>query len=374
MPKDINSRLSQLSTRRRSLDRINKLSAHYATDLLTKSLASESWQGRATRQPHTQYTLGAMAAVDADDTRLHVESAEKVGAQLKAGLSMPLSFRIQGSVALDVHIRRVSDIDLLVLDDRFLTYDTSGVRANSGHYCGTHLTSLGALLEVRRDTESLLKIKYPAATVDCSGGKCIAMSGGSLARPVDVVPSHWNDTVEYQASQQIHDRGVVILNKKVPEIIRNLPFLHIKRVHDRDAIILGGLKKAIRLTKNVKADAENQATASGLPSFDIAALMYHADQSALLLGYSNELAILKEARRFLDWCWVNKAQAGVLRTPDDTRYIMDSSTKWDALLSISSEMDDLAKKVAAEQNAYLGLGTVTWSQIDGALASARVPF
>jgi hypothetical protein len=53
-----------------------------------------------------------------------------------------------------------------------------------------------------------------------------------------------------------------------------------------DKEVLGGLKKAIRLCKNVRSDAEH---AIALPSFDIAALMYHANKPSLTIGYIYEL-------------------------------------------------------------------------------------
>ena len=373
MPRDINARLNNLNIRRRGLDRVGRLNEDFAGEVLAKSYSPETWQKRATAQPFTRYALGAMQAVDPDYTRKGIETAERVGKQLESGLSAPVVFRLQGSVPLDVHIRGVSDVDLLTLETSFLTYESLGARARGGFYSSTSRTSLGVLGALRTDAEKLLKAKYPAATVDCSGGKCIALSGGSLARPVDVVPAHWNDTVAYQSSGAEHDRGVTILNKRVPATIDNLPFGHIKAVHDRDAAVFGGLKKAIRLVKNVKNDAENEAVAAKLPSFDIAALMYHADQQALQIGYLYELYILRETRRFLDWCWTNKTQAGALRTPCGSRVILDTSDKFDGLLAISCEVDDLAKRVAAEQNPGISVGTVTWSQVDSVLGNVRIP-
>lgn len=371
MARNINDRLTKLNSRRKGTDRLDRVATASVNDVLTKSLITESWEKRATTQPHTRYALGAMQAVSDRYTQISVDTAERVGKQLIANLPMSVSFRLQGSVPLDVHIRGVSDVDLLTLDDRFLTYNRFGSRANT--YSSTTLTSLGALLELRREAERVLKAAYPAAKVDCSGGKCIALSGGSLARPVDVVPSHWDDNAAYQSSLQEHDRGVTILNKKVPETLGNLPFLHIKRVHDRDTSALGGLKKAIRLTKNVKNDAENEDSAAKLPSFDIAALLYHADQNALRSGYTYELAILRETQRFLDWCYHNKEAAKQLRTPDGSRCILDTEAKFTGLTTISVEMDALAKEVAREQLAGVSFGEPNWTQIDEALRKAYIP-
>lgn len=377
MAHDIGKRLEQLRVRRRGTDQLSRLSADAQLNVVAKSLTEEAWQKRATDKPHTRYALGAMQAVDADYTRISLETAERVGQQLDTGLTaagFSVDFRLQGSVPLDIHIRGVSDVDLLNLDTGFLTYAPFGPLGIAGHYTSpTPKTSLGVLAALRRQAEAILKLKYPAATVDCSGGKAITISGGSLARPVDVVPSHWFDTIAYQASRQEHDRAVTILDKNLPDTIDNWPFLHIKRIHDRDVVLLGTLKKAIRLCKNVKSDAETEGSPIDLSSFDIAAIMYHADQAALTIGAVYELAILREVQRFLDYLHANKAYAQSLRVPDGSRAIFNTPGKLNGLLSLSVEMDELARDVAREQNASLRLVTPNWNQVDETLRKAWVP-
>lgn len=375
MARDINARLNSLDTRRRGLDRLDRLTEEASDQIVRKSLTQEAWQKRSQGKPYTRYAIGAMQPVDPDYTRIGIETAKRVENQLASGLTANVEFRLQGSVPLDVHVRGVSDVDLLTLDTDFLTYMPFGVRGVRGAYvpAPSYKSSLSVLGSLRKESETLLKARYYAADVDCSGGKCIALSGGSLARPVDVVPAHWFDTVAYQASGAEHDRGVTILNKKVPETIDNLPFTHIKRVDDRDGDTLGGLKKAIRLTKNVKNDAEDEARAAKLPSFDIAALLYHADTAALTVGYINELWILAETQRFLDWCWANPVEAAKLRTPCGSRFILDNDEKRAGLMAISSEMDDLAKRAAIEQAPHLGNINPSWSDVYAALKGMMAP-
>lgn len=346
MARNINDRLTELDRRRKGTDRLSRVATDSRYDVIQKSTITESYAKRSDK-PHTRYALGSMQEVGPSYTQISLDTAERVGKQLQSNLDISVSFRIQGSVKLNVHIRGVSDVDLLTLDDRFLTYDAGGCRAHT--YSSTTLRSLTALQELRRKSENVLVAAYPAATVDCTGGKAIALSGGSLARPVDVVPSHWNDCAAYQSSQTDHDRAVTILNKHVPETVNNLPFLHIKLINDRDTAAIGGLKKAIRLVKNVKNDAENEASAANLPSFDIAALMYHANMDALKLGAVYELAILAEAQRFFDWCHRNKEQAKLFRTPDNTRTILNTELKLAAVTTISIELDNLSEAVAKEQ-------------------------
>jgi hypothetical protein len=252
--------------------------------ILAKSAQTESWQKRS-NLPYTKYALGAMQEVDQDYTRISRETAERVGGRLDEGLKTAgraVEFRLQGSVPLNVHIRAVSDVDLLILDANYHTYRVDGVRKSLGFYTAPdYRTSVDVLSTLRKLCESILSSRYYAATVDTSGSKAIKISGGSLPRAVDVVPAHWHDNLEYQLSLQEHARGVRILDLKAKGVVDNLPFLHIKKVNERDAVSVGGLKMAIRLCKQVKADAEEEGKTVALPSFDIAAMMYHANTQAL---------------------------------------------------------------------------------------------
>jgi hypothetical protein len=370
MAREISQRLSALEMRRKGTDSFNDFGLEAQTEVLAKSFVTESYKKRST-QPHTQYALGAMQEVGADYTRVGLETAERVGKQLEQKLTTPVMFRLQGSVPLNIHIRALSDVDLLTLDNRFLTYSLAGCRSHT--YGSTNLTSMQVLQELRQGAEKVLREAYPAAKVDCSGSKCIALSGGSLPRSIDVVPSHWNDGIGYQASQELHDRGVTILDSKIPQTLENLPFLHIKLVHDRDLGVFGGLKKAIRLAKSVRRDADSFAVAKKLSSFDIASLMFHADQNALKMSFFYELSVLSETQRFFDWCYNNKNIAKTLRTPDNTRFILDNEDKFTALTTISAELDNLAKEVAKEQAARLRHTDPTLMDARSVLNSVNIP-
>lgn len=377
MARNVTGRLARLKDRRFGTDRLARLAADAQIELLAKSYIEEAWQKRApSNKPNTRYALGAMQEVGPDYTKVSVDTAQRVGNQLKSGLEAAgysVDFRLQGSVPANLHIRGVSDVDLLNLDTSFYTYATAGRRSALGLYTiPTPKTSIGVLTSLRNEAEKILKAKFPAADVDCSGAKAIKIAGGSLARPVDVVPSHWFDTVDYQTTLEEHDRGVTILNKKVPITIDNVPFLHIKRINDRDTQTMGGLKKAIRLCKNVKNDAEEEGTVIGLPSFDIASTMYHADPKALAVGAFYELGILAETQRFLDYLTQNEEEAKKLYVPDGSRKIFDTQEKLRGLRALSIEMDDLLTEVAKEQVPNLG-PKPTWYDSRAALAKSVIP-
>lgn len=372
MARNIEARLNALNMRRKGADRLAVLTADSLSleSFHSKLNEAEAWQTKAYGKPYTRYALGAMQEVDPTYTRISLETASRVAKQLgKRVGGFDLQFELQGSVPLNVHIRGISDVDLLTLIDRqFLTYATAGARSGTYAPAGPGVTSLEQLKLLRAEEEPALRRAFPMAKVDTSGSKAIKIEGGSLARAVDVVPSHWYDSAAYQQSGQRHDRGVIILDRKANATIKNYPFKHIKLVDDRDKFLAGGgLKQAIRLCKNVKADSD---LTIDLSSFDLAGIMYHADQSALRTGAFHELAVLAEAQRYLDYLHNNKSEARALEVPDGSRKIFDSERKLDSLLALSCEMDDLLRSVAAEHHMMTSLLATT--DVRQVLNQARV--
>ncbi len=335
MVASIDKRLQQLRVRRDG-----------SVQTLLTAPKPETWEFRGrSNQPSTRYALGALQAVSADYTRVSIETANRITNQLsKAGLNV--EFRLQGSVPLDVHIKGISDVDLLALEKRFLTYHTAGTEAKRGYYkYPAPRTSVEALLALRRQIEPALQAAFPSANVDMKGSKAVKISGGSLARSVDVVPSHWLDTISYQDSDDEIDRGVYVLDLKKMATVENHPFLHIALIKYRCDQVSGGLRKAIRLCKNVKADSDSTIS---LPSFDISAVMYHANLEALKVGRLFELSILSETQRHLDNLACNHDLASALLVPDGSRKIFDTTEKLQGLNELSKEMDEILKSVYAE--------------------------
>lgn len=353
MASDIDSRLSQLRARRKgspSLFAFSEAALAYNKSFTADGADVEDWETRGTtNQRWTRYAIGAMQAVGKKYTEVSEETGARVADQLRERLAragIDAEFRLQGSVPLDVHIKRVSDVDVLAITKEFFTYNSTGVQALRGAYRNpSQQTSSGVLSSLRQKVELDLDGAYPAAKVDKSGAKAVNVSGGSLQRSVDVVPAHWYDTKEYQASGRQVDRAVTIYNKKTGETIDNLPFLHIERVGVRCDSVGGGLRKAIRLCKSVKADSPRDIQ---LSSYDIAAIMYHADMRSLSVGQYSDLAVLVETQRHLDALYHDVATARRLRVPDESRLIFDSEEKRSWLLYLSIEMDELLQSVFEE--------------------------
>ena len=191
--------------------RLDILRKRRTTDsLLYKQFDPDEYEtklvGRATK-----YALGCMEQVKPKYTQTSLEEGQRVAEQLVRGLP-EVETRLQGSVPLNIHIYASSDVDLLLLTKRFVTVDAA-VFPFYTPLPGINV--INALSVLRGEAAVLLRQKYPAATVDNTGSKAIALSGGSLARKVDVVPSHWHDGADYHKYRSEAVRGVRILDKCV---------------------------------------------------------------------------------------------------------------------------------------------------------------
>jgi len=336
-------KLSNMRSRRLGLDTINTLSK--SASFVEAAAFTEAYETR-TKSEAIKYALGAMQPLEQKYTQISFQEGERVRSQLNTGLQsagIPATFEYQGSVPLNVHIRFASDIDLLVLHDGFVTVDGAGPRASA--YKTLPGNVLVNMLTLRRQCEQIIELKFPAVTVDKSGAKSISLSGGSLQRKVDVVPSHWHDTATYQITRAKHDREVKILNQDEYALIPNRPFLHMLRIEEKDLATNGGAKKAIRLLKNVKKDADSDIK---LSSYDIASLVWYCDNDALNKPYYLELSLIAKIQHHLQVLVDNPDITNKLDVPDLSRKIIDSQEKFLALQHLKMEVDELATDIARE--------------------------
>ncbi|BDX19220.1 hypothetical protein MFKK_20300 [Halopseudomonas aestusnigri] len=299
-----------------------------------------------------KYAIGAMAAVDEAATKVSIREGERVADSLIKSLSgegESVTRRLQGSVALDVHIKGHSDVDMLILVTNPVNVELPKVVPNGYLPSSDPRSLLQIIRDVRAKSERILPVNFPKANVDCSSSKCISLSGGSLAREVDVVPAIWFDTIKYQSSSQDHDRGVKIYNKSDDEFLLNFPFTHIKLVNDRDALYGGNLKSVIRLMKNMIADMPDykRRVVKKLSSYDLAAIGYHMNEN-LYAPYYMKLSLVEKTRAHLAFLLAAKDYRSSLSVPDQSRKIFDNDGKVEALSILSKEMDDLAISIFKE--------------------------
>ncbi|MFM0048353.1 hypothetical protein [Caballeronia grimmiae] len=298
----------------------------------------------------TKYALGCLAEVPPQYTEISLRDGKRVADQLTGQSEFPVLTRLQGSVPLNIHIYASSDVDLLILANWFVSVKLPVVTPGAYKFDTGPSSMVDELHRLRSFCEQYLPTKYPAADVDITGAKSIAVSGGSLARKVDVVPSHWVDTVEYQRTKVEIHRDVAILEKEKKETLTNRPFMHMAMIDHKDASSAGQAKRAIRLLKCLSRDAD---AVIALSSYDIAGLIFHMPDAELSVNPFFPLQLLDRVELYLRRLESNITWAMSLQTPDGTRTILDSSAKAFAVSQLRQELTDAIDNVAAEYDATI---------------------
>jgi hypothetical protein len=305
---------------------------------------------RATKQTDYEYLVEAMQPIDNDYTDATFEQGDRVKNQLVSNLDrfFAAEYAYQGSVTSDTHIKVHSDIDLITVHGMFVSIETG--TPNPAPYVGDVVKDLRSL---RRACEDILTRKFPQVDVDTTGSKAIALSGGSLEREIDVVIANWWDTQEYARTSSKTHRGVHILDNDAGTRLKNMPFLHNARIHDKDVRTISGLRKAIRLLKTLKYDAE---PVLGMSSYDVAAIAYAMPQGNLTVNPGQYLQLAMNVNEFLKSCVNSSTLRDSLYVPNGTRLIFGAQGATLAnLKELQSELDGLLAGINAEKSVYLAL-------------------
>jgi hypothetical protein len=307
-----------------------------------REAANEVYE-RIAEDDAVRYAIGAMQPIDPEYTKNTYAESGRVQARLSEGYEVvdrTVEYAHQGSVTSDTHIRAHSDIDLVVVEKKFV-YLQHPLQPSSP-YRGDAKQDL---LELRNCAEKTLTAAYPAAKVECSGGKAISMSGGSLRRKIDVVIAAWLETPEYKEGHGDHYRGVSVLDKVLGSTVNNKPFLHNHRLSERDTEVRGGLRKAIRLLKSLKYDSDVGVSVS---SYDIAALAYAAPGDWWAVPWQGELQIVEKADRWLAHVDADRSFAETLEVPNGTRKIFcEGGATFTGLGELHREVVSLRKDIEA---------------------------
>lgn len=305
-----------------------------------------------------KYAIGAMSVVNSQSTNVSIKEGERVADNLINSLYSQNIFiekRLQGSVALDIHIKGYSDVDMLVLIKNPVNIENPKVDPSRYSPSTDPRPLLEIVKELRGASEVSLTNSFPKATVDVSGNKSIALEGGSLQRKIDIVPACWYDTRNYQQTNYEHDRGVKIYNKGDHELLMNYPFTHIKLVNDKDAVYSGNLKSVARLLKNMIADMPDykKTIVKKLSSYDIAAIAFHMNNRLLLPTYMR-LGLVEKTRAYLRHLLDDIVYRNLLYVPDNSRKIFNDESKVRALEILSKECSDLAESIFKELKPFVG--------------------
>lgn len=230
----------------------------------------------------------AMKSVEPEYTQKSRDAGERVKEHLSKELK-DVSFKYQGSVMTNTHIKGYSDIDLLTICEKFYQPDKNNIQkllenseqrvkffsslpklekeVTGTSYQGNALEDLKSL---RIDSENVLKVVY--SNCDIKNPKSIKIKNLSLNREVDIVVANWYDDITSVINDKGDYRGIQVYNKDTNSRgVADYPFLSIKKINDRSSFTSGRLKKMIRFLKNVKAISDHEID---LSSFDINAICY----------------------------------------------------------------------------------------------------
>ncbi|EOC5487891.1 hypothetical protein QMO43_20040 [Pseudomonas aeruginosa] len=355
---DFEKRLSSMKERRQgSRERaiLEAMTFDHALEAIaanTEIRKSESFE-QIKEPAGVKYAIGAMAAVEEKYTEVSLREGNRVADSLiksLEGRGIYATKRLQGSVALDIHIRGYSDVDMLVIENSTILIESPRVEPNTYLPASDKRGMKEIIKDLREQSITTLNTNFPQANI-AAGGKSICLSGGSLKRKVDIVPACWYDSIKYQNSQQEKDRGIKIYNKTSDELFLNYPFTHIANVNQKDTLYSGNLKCVIRLMKNIIADMPDykKKIATNLTSYDLAAIAYHMDNNLIAPSYMR-LSLVEKLRSHLTTLVAVEGYREALLVPDGTRKIFDKEEKFTALAMLYSEVDELAKEIAREIN------------------------
>lgn len=231
----------------------------------------------------------AMKGVDPEYTQRSRDAGEKVKDHLDKQLANK-TFRYQGSIMTDTHVKGYSDIDLLVITDRFYSYDAFNVNQVLSNpeikkkYFQSSINKLETeksvssyagnanedLRQLRFDSERILQPVYTIC--DITKPKAIKVTNQSLKRNIDVVVANWYDDVTSIVNDKGIYRGIQVYDKGLNmKGNPDYPFLSIERINERSSLTKGRIKKMIRFLKNIKGYSEQEIDIS---SFDINAICY----------------------------------------------------------------------------------------------------
>lgn len=297
------------------------------------------------------YIRVAMKSVEPEYTQKSKDAGERVKEHLKV---LPdVTFRYQGSVMTNTHIKGYSDIDLLTICDKFYSYDieiqtllnnferrqkfnqTSISKlesvVNSTNYAGD---SLEDLKNLRVNSEKTLLGKY--LTCDISKPKSIKITNTNLRRDVDIVIANWFDDTTSIINDKGEYRGIQIYNKAYNLREKaDYPFTSIKRINDRSILTNGNLKKMIRFLKNTKANSDHEID---LSSFDINAICYDIEVSKY--QNINFYALIPILYYQLKSICTNQSHANRIISVDGREYIFSgNSIKLANLRKLLSEVE-----------------------------------
>lgn len=279
---------------------------------LDKAFSAEDYKTEV--EEAQEYVMSAMEELPSRSTEISYEEGDRVKKHLLEELptyGFNPDFRYQGSVPCNTHIKYHSDIDLLVIIDKFETVENPARIRN--RYMGDPKEDL---TQLRAACIKILKENYTVADIK-KNSKSIKISGGSLRRQIDVVPANWYNSENWYNYNIDYYRGIQIFDNTTKERQKNFPFLNIHLINEKDYKTNGMYRPLVRLAKTLREDTETKINIS---SYDIQALLYNMENSNFCSKVKDTLIY---TTNYLYKIVQNSYKYQTLIVPDGTRRIAD---------------------------------------------------
>ncbi|MBS1960496.1 MAG: hypothetical protein JST80_13545 [Bdellovibrionales bacterium] len=329
-------------------------------DTVTKSVVLSEAVRNASGNDAVQYLMGAMEEVSKQQTEIVTRTGERVRSQLEDFLNAKgffPSFDYQGSVTNNTHIKIHSDIDLLVVTGRYFT-PKNGSYAHLPDFTGSPQV---VIHDLRSTSKLALETRFPAATVK-EKALCLGISGGSLQRDVDVVICNWVKNQDYEKDENKFHLGIRIRDVESGQWIENYPFMHNAMLNYRDSQAHGNHKRAIRLLKSLKEDADQNIIAS---SYDICGLVYNCSVERME-SFSNEpqFQFLQRFVEYLRALETNSYLRDSLKVPNQTRPLFGSDgLSVSEMRKLTDELSELLVELRNSQQRPGLTGRSPWARM-----------
>ena len=229
-----------------------------------------------------KYIVKSMESVEDSYRNNTIEAAKKVANHLT---EFNCEFELQGSVTTQTEIVQNSDVDIVVITNKAVTKE-NGVPIHKPY----HGDLTNDLKYLRQQCEQKLKTIYKEVKTD--GAKSIEVYLSDPRRKVDVVVANWYETYDYYVSNQEHQKGIYLYDKKNnTRIGPDFPFLRSYNINNH--LSSSKIKKIIRFLKNFREDFEIQ----NLTSFQINCIAYNLQYD--FYHSIGEVDLLKKLINFL---------------------------------------------------------------------------
>lgn len=221
-----------------------------------------------------RYCLESMQEIDVSYAYKAFYISKRIQEKLQKGfeeLNTKVDFRYQGAIQTETNITLYGDLELMVIIDA--PEDVAARKIKSITAAMMHLLTLETVYQ----------------SVDNSDKTRIIVTTSKPNSEISILPALWIDNPEFRSTRREIDRGVAEFNLGAKTKKRYLPFKNMARVNAKDRKTNGGLKKLIRLLRNLQKDADSPIT---LSEYEIAAMVYAIPEKQLQYSDKHALSLL----------------------------------------------------------------------------------